>query len=193
MKTIPSVMLFQGLALLAGKVSANLDLENDDVPSACRDICQPIVQLTSLCDLDDNNDNDNNDNDDRDDDRDDDVNERARENAEKVCICTNNSFNVSQVGGLCQSCIEQNGGRTDEMREILIACNVTSTASYVPAATSVLSTISTVAATPTAPASTTDGPGAGDDDQPDAGSSFGASIGLVTLAAFAAGLVTFAL
>jgi hypothetical protein len=186
MKTTTSVLLFQGLALFTGSIAADLELENDNVPNACRDICQPIVQLTSLCDLDDDNN--------RDDDRDDDAYERERENAEKVCICTNTSFNVSQVGGLCQSCIEQNGGRTDDMREILVACNITSTASYVPAATSVLSTVSNVVATPTSPASTGGGAGAGNDDnQPDAGSSLGASVGLVTLAAFAAGLFTFAL
>lgn len=100
------------LTSLAAVIPATLseELRAADVPSACTAICQPIVDLTNTCDIDPNEmdmDNDNR--------------RRLRlrqtgesdEAIEANCICTNKSFDVAGVMGLCASCISQNGNTSD--------------------------------------------------------------------------------
>lgn len=79
------------LAPLAGFAFADLELDRDDVPPPCRDICQPIVDLTNRCQVDLRSDRD----------RDEDLLERQ-------CVCTNDSFDVGRIAGLCASCFQQN-------------------------------------------------------------------------------------
>jgi hypothetical protein len=100
------------LAGLAAVIPATLaeELRADDVPSACKTICQPIVDLTNTCDIDP-----------KEADKDNDkriklrLRERneAEESIEANCICTNKSFNVAAVMALCASCMVQNSQDTE--------------------------------------------------------------------------------
>jgi hypothetical protein len=100
------------LANLAAAISATLaeELRAADVPTACTTICQPIVDLTNTCDIDPNEM-----------DMDNDKRRKLRfrkaeesdEAIEANCICTNKSFDVAGVMGLCASCISQNGNTSD--------------------------------------------------------------------------------
>ena len=88
------------------------ELRKEDVPQACSAICEPIVTLSNICDVDPNEKEDGK--------RlrlrapeEDDAMERLEEEIEATCICTNNSFKVSQILALCASCISQNGKKTD--------------------------------------------------------------------------------
>lgn len=100
------------LATLAAVIPAALaeELRAADVPSACTTICQPIVDLTNTCDIDPNE---------ADTDNDKRRKLRLRETEESDeaieanCICTNKSFDVAGVMGLCASCISQNGNTSD--------------------------------------------------------------------------------
>ncbi|KAK7409109.1 hypothetical protein QQX98_008717 [Neonectria punicea] len=138
------------LVLLA---SADLQLDNDDVPNACRDICQPIVTLTQRCEVDlrGNDDTDRNEN-----------------RLEAQCVCTNDSFDVASIAALCHDCMRQNIRNNDnndddddnddndwddadleEMREILYTCGW-STTSYVSASSTAANGITVDATAPTA-------------------------------------------
>lgn len=100
------------LATLAALIPAALgeELSAADVPAACMTICQPIVDLTNTCDIDP-----------QEMDRDQDKRRNLRlrqadesdEAIEADCICTNKSFDVAGVMGLCASCIAQNGNTAD--------------------------------------------------------------------------------
>jgi hypothetical protein len=92
------------------------ELDAGDVPSACLTICQPIVELTNICDVDprpagdDTGENDG-----------DDGGSETDEPIEAQCICTNTSFDVSSIAALCASCIQQNANSTvDGMLGILL-------------------------------------------------------------------------
>jgi hypothetical protein len=100
------------LATLAAVIPTALaeELRAADVSSACRTICQPIVDLTDACDTDPTE---------ADTDKDKRRKLRLRqtedsdEAIEADCICTNKSFDVAGVMGLCASCISQNGNKSD--------------------------------------------------------------------------------
>ena len=79
------------------------ELDSKDVPAACTTICQPIVDLTSTCDVD--NDTEKNESDDA---------------IEATCICSNKSFNVASIAALCASCMSQNGATSDGMCILLV-------------------------------------------------------------------------
>ncbi|KAK1590350.1 uncharacterized protein LY79DRAFT_670042 [Colletotrichum navitas] len=57
--------------------------------------------------------------------------DEIRENAERDCTCTNKSFDVQLLAGLCQSCIRKSGNRADSLDIIMIQCNFTG-ADYTP-------------------------------------------------------------
>lgn len=76
------------LALLA---RADVHLDQDDVPTACDSICDPIVQLSRRCDVDLRSDND-----------------RDENLLEMQCVCTNDSFDVAKIAALCADCMRQN-------------------------------------------------------------------------------------
>ncbi|KAK7423816.1 hypothetical protein QQZ08_008859 [Neonectria magnoliae] len=142
------------LVLLA---SADLQLDNDDVPNACRDICQPIVTLTQRCEVDLRGDDDT---------------DRNENRLEAQCVCTNDSFDVASIAALCHDCVRQNirnndnndddddddddddwddwdDGDLEEIRDILYTCGW-STTSYVSASSTAADSITVDATAPTA-------------------------------------------
>ncbi|KAF5647365.1 hypothetical protein F25303_5231 [Fusarium sp. NRRL 25303] len=140
-----SVISLTTLALLLPDAFAE-ELNADDVPTACKTICQPIVNLTNACDIDPKGTEKHSDRrrdlvilDHEDDD----------EPIEAACICTNKSFDVEGVMGLCASCMAQNSKDTEDIDKIMSQCAFSST-SYVRAATSVISGIEVQATKPAA-------------------------------------------
>lgn len=93
-------MLFNAFALtpLLLLARADMQLDNDDVPSACSTICKPVVDLTQACEVDLSGDN----------------NDRTEDRLEAQCVCTNDSFNVSRITALCASCMSQNVNNNDD-------------------------------------------------------------------------------
>jgi hypothetical protein len=100
-----TVLLLQ-IALFIS-ISSTEELDAGDVPNACSTICQPIVQLTSICDVDPRQTEDSN----GENGGDDNVPE-TDEAVESQCICTNTSFDVASIAALCASCIQQNANST---------------------------------------------------------------------------------
>ncbi|EWG38572.1 hypothetical protein FVEG_01762 [Fusarium verticillioides 7600] len=122
------------------------ELSADDVPTTCKTICQPIVNLTNVCDIDPKGPEKHT------------VRRRDlvildheddEEPLEAACICTNRSFDVEGVMGLCASCMAQNSKDTEDIDKIMSQCSFSST-SYVRAATSVVSGIEVQATKPAA-------------------------------------------
>ncbi|CAN9127045.1 unnamed protein product [Alternaria alternata] len=106
-------MHFQKLAIVFALSAIGLaqDVDNDDVPMQCRDVCASVVTLTRDCDNSTN----------------DDV-------AERQCIC--NAQNANTAIPLCAACITQNGGELDnDVSDIVRECSF-STTSYNPSAAS---------------------------------------------------------
>ncbi|QGI66306.1 hypothetical protein CEK27_010277 [Fusarium fujikuroi] len=144
-----SAMLLTTLALFLPAAFAE-ELSADDVPTACKTICQPVVNLTNACDIDPKGPEKHSDRrrdlvilDHEDDD----------EPIEAACICTNKSFDIEGVMGLCASCMAQNSKDTEvretDIDKIMSQCSFSST-SYVRAATSVVSGIEVQATQPAA-------------------------------------------
>ncbi|KAK0391427.1 hypothetical protein NLU13_0927 [Sarocladium strictum] len=135
------------LAPLASVAFADLDLSRDDVPPPCRAICQPIVDLTQRCEVDLPGDN----------------NDREEDLLERQCVCTNDSFDVGRIAGLCASCFQQNFRAPDDnddddndtewddddIREIMRDCGFSS-ASYSVQLSTAAQTVNVVATAPTA-------------------------------------------
>lgn len=137
-------MYFTSIALmLAGfnpaLVSAGLDIDSEDISSACSAICQPLVDLTQTCNV-------------RDEQVDDDRTEKL---LEAQCICTNDSFDVAGIAGLCASCMDQNRSGDDwedgyeDIRSVMRTCGFSST-SYASSASTAAQSITVVATRPTA-------------------------------------------
>jgi hypothetical protein len=78
------------IAPLLLAVSANVDFDLDDVPNSCKAICRPVAQLSSQCDVDLRSDND-----------------RDENLLQAQCVCTNTSFDVGKIAGLCADCMHQ--------------------------------------------------------------------------------------
>ncbi|EXA41346.1 hypothetical protein FOQG_01992 [Fusarium oxysporum f. sp. raphani 54005] len=140
----PTIILAALVAFVPAASSEELNA--DDVPTACKTICQPIVNLTNACDIDPKGPEKHSDRrrdlvilDHEDDD----------EPIEAACICTNKSFDVEGVMGLCASCMAQNSKDTEDIDKIMSQCSFSST-SYVRAATSVVSGIEVQATKPAA-------------------------------------------
>ncbi|KAF7557307.1 hypothetical protein G7Z17_g838 [Cylindrodendrum hubeiense] len=126
------------IATLILGTRAGFQLENEDVPDACKAICKPIMTLTDICEIDQSGSNNS-----------DGKKNRLNNSLEAQCICTNDSFDVDNIAALCADCIRQNwrkmedndGGDDlddddyaplDELNDILYTCGWT-TASYAPA------------------------------------------------------------
>ncbi|KAH7146168.1 hypothetical protein EDB81DRAFT_934062 [Dactylonectria macrodidyma] len=114
------------------------ELRADDVPSACSTICQPIVDLTNICDIDPNE--EDSDNDKRRKLRLREYDESDEEAIEANCICSNTSFDVAAVMALCASCMAQNSQHSEDVDKIMSQCSFSST-SYLPAATTIVTDI----------------------------------------------------
>ncbi|CAG7561800.1 unnamed protein product [Fusarium equiseti] len=153
-----SVLLAGFAAIVPFSLAEELDV--DDVPSACKTICQPIVDLSNTCDIDPKES--------RIRDKRGDFLLIARSKEEEAieanCICTNKSFDVESVMALCASCMQQNSEDAKDVEKMMRQCSF-STTSYVAAATSVVSGIQVeatkpastgVPSTPTAQTATTD-------------------------------------
>lgn len=113
------------LAFALSAVGLAQDVDRDDIPQQCVDICQPIVTLTQNCDNSTNDDNDI---------------------AERQCVC--NGQNAGTIVPLCASCITQNGGELDnDVSDLVRECSFSST-SYAPSAAST-ALASGASATPT--------------------------------------------
>lgn len=100
--SLPRALALATLLATAAVVRADMELDSDDIPRACADICSPIRQLTRTCDVDDDHV----------------PSDRTEDLLEAQCICTNDSFDVASIAALCASCIEQNarpGDRDDDM------------------------------------------------------------------------------
>ncbi|KAJ3946030.1 uncharacterized protein N0V96_004382 [Colletotrichum fioriniae] len=129
-------------------VKADLQLDNDDIPTQCQAVCRPIYDLGQACEVNDDLVND----------------DLTEDRLEAQCVCTNNSINVSQYAALCASCMDQNvrdRDDLDDINDILRTCGFAST-SYASTASYASTTPSVSAARPTASAqlTTTITPGA---------------------------------
>lgn len=73
----------------------DVKLDMGDVPTPCKTICQPLGTLSDDCDTDLMSDID-----------------RDENLLQNQCVCTNNSFDVNKVAGLCQDCMHQSVQRS---------------------------------------------------------------------------------
>ncbi|KAM0285793.1 hypothetical protein ACHAQH_001255 [Verticillium albo-atrum] len=113
-------MYFNRFALAAASmatfalVNADLELDRDDYPTQCQNVCDPIARLGQLCTFDD----------------DDRIDDRTEDQLEAQCFCTNNSFNVAQVAAQCAACMQEaNRDRDDneDINDIMFTCGFAST------------------------------------------------------------------
>ncbi|KAI1502423.1 hypothetical protein F5X99DRAFT_161506 [Biscogniauxia marginata] len=113
-------MKFNLVALLfsLSALSAAQDLELDDVPRACQQVCQDIANLTSTCDQ--QNDDDN---------------------AERTCIC--NANNAQSQATSCAACAKANGQNDNDsdIAELMRDCNWNYADVVASSASAVISTI----------------------------------------------------
>ncbi|KAF9873862.1 hypothetical protein CkaCkLH20_08596 [Colletotrichum karsti] len=144
-------MHFSHIALTlaaAAFVKADLQLDDDDIPTQCNAVCRPIYELGRACEVDDDQVRD----------------DLTEDRLEAQCVCTNSSINVSQYAALCASCMDQNvrdRDDLDDINDILRTCGFAST-SYASTASYASQTPAITATRPTASAqlTTTITPGA---------------------------------
>jgi hypothetical protein len=65
-------------------------ITDGDVPTACKDVCRPLIQLSSVC-----------------------MGNGGTAPQIESCICKNTSFDVVSLGSLCAICITQTNAVTD--------------------------------------------------------------------------------
>lgn len=98
------------VAPLVARAEDDMELDRDDIPQVCRGICEPMRQLTDICDVDDDRIN----------------NDRTEELLNLQCVCTNRSFDVARFAALCHSCMTQNTRNNDyhlkDINEIMRKC-----------------------------------------------------------------------
>ncbi|CRK16605.1 hypothetical protein BN1723_012376 [Verticillium longisporum] len=113
-------MYFNRFALAAASmatvalVNADLELDRDDYPAQCQNVCDPVARLGQLCNFDDN----------------DRLDDRIEDQLEAQCFCTNNSFNVAQVAAQCAACMHNANRDTDDnedINDIMFTCGFSST------------------------------------------------------------------
>ncbi|KAL8415277.1 hypothetical protein RB594_006212 [Gaeumannomyces avenae] len=97
------LVVLAGMAPLLARADDDLELDRDDIPQQCRGICEPVKQLTDICDVDDDRIKD----------------DRVEELLNLQCVCTNRSFDVARFAALCQSCMTQSNPRDkDDLKDI---------------------------------------------------------------------------
>ncbi|PFH56982.1 hypothetical protein XA68_15672 [Ophiocordyceps unilateralis] len=99
-------LVLAAATLLLG-AQARIELDMDQVPDECSAMCKPIGTLTQSCDtkLPDGTDAD-------------------EKLLEAQCVCTNKSFDVQAVTGLCAGCLRQEvtkATKTDEKKKLQIS------------------------------------------------------------------------
>ncbi|KAF2194215.1 hypothetical protein K469DRAFT_522308, partial [Zopfia rhizophila CBS 207.26] len=134
------------------------ELTASAIPSECTTICEPIVQLTNMCDTDQEHGESRK--------SQIDMGKRIRiriaqmegmdmkmdsdESLEADCVCNNKSFDVKSVIGLCESCMRMNAGTGNKIavQGVMSQCSFPAT-SYAPSATSLVQGITVQATKPT--------------------------------------------
>ncbi|OGE49429.1 hypothetical protein PENARI_c021G03789 [Penicillium arizonense] len=98
-----SFLIFSLLGLAASVVAQ--DVDSTDIPSQCKDICAPVVSLTSTCDKKNNND----------------------DAAEIKCVC--NDPRASKNIPDCAACLDKysKDGKDNDANDIVRQCSFTST------------------------------------------------------------------
>jgi len=128
-------MLFQNLAIAAAltALTAAQEIEQNDIPQQCTQLCSQVVTIARDCDNRFNND----------------------DNGENNCICT--APNASTLLPACEACVRQYDTDDDaddrndnDVRDVLNRCNFTAQSSF-----DAVSASSVVAAASTASAATT--------------------------------------
>ncbi|GAB1199306.1 hypothetical protein APSETT444_008652 [Aspergillus pseudonomiae] len=109
-----SILIFSVLAF-AGSIVAQ-DIESSDVPAQCKDVCAPVVSLTSTCDS-----------------------SNTDEAAELKCVCDDPQASTSIPN--CAACLDKysKDGKDNDANDLIRECSFTSTtytADSSPSATS---------------------------------------------------------
>ncbi|KAL2755345.1 hypothetical protein ACRALDRAFT_1082384 [Sodiomyces alcalophilus JCM 7366] len=115
-------------------VNASFDLDSDDIPRQCRDVCDPVRRLGDICDVDD-----------------DPLDDRTEDLLEAQCYCTNDSFNVNRITAQCASCMHEHQNDRDDLEDIddiMRSCGFSST-SYNEADIATVTNINVQATRPT--------------------------------------------
>lgn len=71
----------------ASLATAQLGIDDSDVPLICRQVCQPLISLSVLC--------------------------SSESSTDSSCICDNTSFDVINLGSMCAICAEQANALND--------------------------------------------------------------------------------
>ncbi|KAA8651044.1 uncharacterized protein ATNIH1004_003737 [Aspergillus tanneri] len=121
-------------ALVLGSVVAAVDVDINDVPSQCRQICDPVASLTASCDR-----------------------KNQDDTQELDCICKDSKAPTSIP--LCEACIAQNSrdGHDNDANDLVRSCSF-STTSYNPTSSvtaTATATTNRVTGTSTSPSTTT--------------------------------------
>ncbi|KAF2721255.1 hypothetical protein K431DRAFT_75389 [Polychaeton citri CBS 116435] len=87
--------------VIAGIVHAQ-DIDNNDVPTQCRSLCDPVVQLTQQCDSQNNDD----------------------DSGYINCVC--NGQNASSIVPTCEACVAVYDESDNDVYDIVTSCSFTS-------------------------------------------------------------------
>lgn len=101
-------------ALFAVVRADDLNLDNDDIPQQCRDVCAPVRTLADICEVDD----------------DDRMTDREEDLLQAQCFCLNSSFDVASRTSACAACMHENNrdrDDNDDIDEIMRTCGFSST------------------------------------------------------------------
>ncbi|KAF7594161.1 hypothetical protein BBP40_010010 [Aspergillus hancockii] len=122
MRPIRSVLY----TLLLSSVVAAADIDANDVPSICQQVCAPVVSLTASCDRKTNDD----------------------DTQEIDCICKESKAATSIP--LCEACVAQNSrdGHDNDANDLIRSCSF-STTSYNPTAIATSQDASAMTSSPT--------------------------------------------
>ncbi|KKY24695.1 putative gpi anchored protein [Diplodia seriata] len=101
-------MQFKALALLSAiaAIGSAQDIDNNDVPNACRSVCQSTVDLTTQCD-------------------------RQTEDDDQGyinCVCS--TTNASSFIPECEACIAANDEADNDVRDIVSSCSFTQVSTW---------------------------------------------------------------
>ncbi|GME37114.1 hypothetical protein GTA08_BOTSDO09872 [Neofusicoccum parvum] len=98
-------MQFKALALLSALavIGSAQDIDNNDVPTVCRSLCQSTVDLTTQCDR--QNDDD--------------------DSGYINCVCS--ASNASSFVPACEACVAANDEADNDVRDIVRSCSFSST------------------------------------------------------------------
>lgn len=96
-------VLYTLVSLAPLVAQADLQLNEDDVSTACQSICRPVRELSEICDVDGDRVG----------------GQPTEDNLTLQCYCTNTSFDVGNITPLCQSCMQQNPDDNEDVDDDL--------------------------------------------------------------------------